>query len=152
EDEVEACGLTEGGDHSVLPVLQDRWPEIDLTGFVHAMDVAEGRGAQVTCTGNRVQSVRDVERIRRRRVEFRRGAGGNAVLFAAHHAGFDLEDELAAPKAFEEGDRNVEVLFQWQCAAVEHVAVEEIRSARRSSALRLLDERHDKLVQLVGLA
>jgi hypothetical protein len=32
------------------------------------------------------------------------------------------------------------------------VAVEEIRSARRSSALRLLDERHDKLVQLVGLA
>ena len=44
---------------------------------------------------------------------------------------------------------NLEILLQREIAPVEHVACEKIRLARGAPSLRFLNEREDKLVQLV---
>ncbi len=116
------------------------------------MHVAERRREQVARALHRVQPPCDLQGVLGRRVELRGGARPDAVLLASHDPGLDLEDQVALPEPFEQLHGDVEVLLERQRAAVEHVAVEQVRLARRPPPLGLLDERHHERVQLVRLA
>ncbi len=122
-----------------------------MARFVHAVHVAERRGQQIS-GACRIHSSRDFQRVLRCRVEFRGGARRDPILFAANDAGLDLEDEVAFFESFEQLHCDVEVLFQRQRAAIEHVAGEQIRLAGRPSPLRFLHEWDDERVHLVCLA
>ena len=73
----------------------------------------------------------------------------NVVLFAADCAGFDFEHEIVLRKPLEQFGGNIEILLQREIAPVEHVPGEKIGAPRGAALLGFLDERKDKLVELV---
>ena len=89
------------------------------------------------------------QRVLGSRVELRGLLTDDIVLFATHCAGLDFEHQVILRKAFEQLCGDLEILSQREIAPVEHVTCEKIRPARGAPPLRFLDEREDKLVELV---
>ena len=82
-------------------------------------------------------------------IELRCVVSDDVILFAADRAGFDFQHKFVLHKALEQLCGNIEVFLQREIAAVEHVAVEKIRTAYCATFFRLLHEWEDKLVELV---
>src|SRR5687767_6523653 len=71
------------------------------------------------------------------------------VLFAAHGASLDLEDEVILREALEKFGRDIEILTQWQVATVEHMAGEKVWPSGGATAFRFLDERKYEFLEFV---
>ena len=69
-----------------------------------------------------------------------------------HHARLDLEHQIVALKPIEQLDRDIQVVLECEIAAVEHVAVEQVRPPGCPATLCLLDERNHELIELARLA
>ena len=71
------------------------------------------------------------------------------ILLATDRAGFDFEDEIVLRKTREQFLGNLEIFLQREIAPVEHVRGEKIGPARGAALLGFLDQRNDKLFELV---
>ena len=119
-----------------------------MAGFIDTVDVAKCRREQVAAA-DRVEAARDFERVLGSRVELRGVVADDIILLATDRAGFDFEHEVVLRKTREQFLGNLEIFLQREIAPVEHVRGEKIGPARGAALLGFLDEREDKLVELV---
>ena len=148
-----ACAGAMRLDHRVLTVFQDGGLELHGPRLVDPVYVSEGGGEEIARAFDRVEAASHLEHVLRSREEL----GGHVaaldpVFFPAHDTGLDLEHDLALVAALQQLDGDVEVVLERQGAAVEHVAVEEVRQPLGPAPLGLIDQRPHERVQLVRLA
>src|SRR5436305_14522685 len=91
--------------NGILAFLQDFRTQLDVAGFINAVDVAKGRGQQVA-TANRIQFGRDREGILRGGVELGVVITHDTVLFATYRTGLDLQDQIIPGEPLQQSCRN----------------------------------------------
>jgi len=74
---------------------------------------------------------------------------GDAVLLAADHAAFDLEDDAERCELVEELGGHAQVVRERQGRSVEHVRLEQRLLTPRPPAARLVDQRAHEGVELL---
>src|SRR5208283_3751377 len=152
KDKVKTCLFPELLHNGVLAVLQDRGLELHVARLVNTVDIAECRSKEIPCALDGIQLSGNLKGVIGRRIEIGSRLTLHAVLLSADNSGFDLEDKIISLEPFQELYRNIEVLLKRQGASIEHMAVEEVRPARRPPPFGLLHERNDQLTELVSLA
>src|SRR5208337_3787649 len=138
--------------YRLLAVPEDRRLELNVAGFVNAVDIAECRGKEIPRALDGIQLPGNLKGILRSCIELCACLSLNAVLLSSDNSCFDFEYEFISLEPFQELNRNAEVLFERQGASIEHMAVEKVRPARCPTPFGLFHKRNDQLVKLVSLA
>src|SRR4030042_1456293 len=122
ENKEKAGLLTVLFHHGFLTILENRRFQFHLSGLVHTVDIAEGRGKEIPATLDRIEAPGHLEGVLGRGVELSPCCTRHPILLSADHTRFDLEDELILLEPIEKLDRNTEVLLERQGTCVENVA------------------------------
>jgi hypothetical protein len=110
------------------------------------MDVSEGRRQKVARSFDPIEPPGNLEHVLGRGVELISSASPDPILHPSNNPGLHLKDKFIFMTAFEQFDRDAEVLLEGEIAPVEHVAVEEVRFTRGAASLRLFDKRDHILI------
>ncbi len=124
EDEVEGVLLADDRADTLLDLLEERRAQLDGTGLVDAVHVAEGEGREVATLLAGAEGTDGREAVFDGRVELLVDLGLVAVFLATDDADLDLEDRAGRDGELEELLGDDEVLLERHGRAVPHVRLE----------------------------
>ncbi len=152
EHEVEGLVLADLGADRSLDLAQDLGAQLDCTGLVRAVHVAEREGRHVAALLADAECLDRRETILGRGVQLVVDLGRVAVLFATDNADLDLEDGVRGLRQLEQFHREREVLRHRHGRAVPHVRLEDGQPACLHAFGRRREQRTQPGVDVVGVA
>ena len=141
------------GDDGGLTILEDLRPQLDGTGLVVSMHVAESRCKGKTA--NRMQGFVDCQHVLRGGVKMLFGGifGARGTVFlTSHNTGFHFEDDLIFCSKGQVFLGKSDVLIQWQDGGIQHVVLEQVVFATSAPCCRCLNQGLEKGIRSLGLA